>query len=418
MRIARSLSMALAALSLALTPCTGHAQAGYRRIIREDTEQRQSHVPLPPAPGDSRDTEQLFKDRLGQSELLSKLKNVVKDIGALKDPQELLRQLKNAGIDPKSPEFKKLMENELAKLTPEQKKVIQELIRRDLPPIKPPGNGETPPSSDPPPDIKPPPVEGNGPTPNTTPTPQSPENTATAAEEARRREVYQWLFEKLQGMEGLGKTLSNSPAVRDMVRDLGQIAMQAAANARNAGNGDGWLNKDWPLLRNLNLSRLANLPAPSGSVSLPSPPSLHVPSLGFGGGAWELVLWPVGLMLAALVIWKILRLPVPFRARPGADAWRLGPWPVRPEAVATREELVRGFEYLSLLRLGREAMAWNHHAVADRLGGADAERQRAATELAAVYEKARYAPDDEVLDAAALAAARRDLCLLAGVVVA
>jgi hypothetical protein len=39
-------------------------------------------------------------------------------------------------------------------------------------------------------------------------------------------------------------------------------------------------------------------------------------------------------------------------------------------------------------------------------------------ELAALYERARYAPPSEILTEAGLAVARRDLCLLAGVTAA
>ena len=39
----------------------------------------------------------------------------------------------------------------------------------------------------------------------------------------------------------------------------------------------------------------------------------------------------------------------------------------------------------------------------------------AAEQLASLYERARYAPPGEPLPEAALATARRDLCLLAGV---
>jgi hypothetical protein len=60
--------------------------------------------------------------------------------------------------------------------------------------------------------------------------------------------------------------------------------------------------------------------------------------------------------------------------------------------VATRQELIQAFEYLSLLRCGEPARAWHHHAIADRLGGTEAERREAAERLAALYEQARYAP--------------------------
>jgi hypothetical protein len=60
--------------------------------------------------------------------------------------------------------------------------------------------------------------------------------------------------------------------------------------------------------------------------------------------------------------------------------------------VATREELIRAFEYLSLLRCGEPARAWHHRAIAACLGGTESERRAAAERLAALYEQARYAP--------------------------
>src|SRR5262249_17453220 len=71
--------------------------------------------------------------------------------------------------------------------------------------------------------------------------------------------------------------------------------------------------------------------------------------------------------------------------------------------------------YLSLLRCGYPARVWNHLTIASQLGGKTDDRRQAARQLAALYEQARYAPEDEPLPAEALAAARRDLCFLAGV---
>ena len=96
--------------------------------------------------------------------------------------------------------------------------------------------------------------------------------------------------------------------------------------------------------------------------------------------------------------------------------WNLGPWPVNPALVSTPAELIRAFEYLSLLRLGPDSRSWNHRAIAAHLGQTvPPDGRRAADELAALYEQARYAPADDPLPADALSTARRDLCLLAGV---
>jgi hypothetical protein len=124
-----------------------------------------------------------------------------------------------------------------------------------------------------------------------------------------------------------------------------------------------------------------------------------------------------GIGLGAFALWLLFRsrsLPIVARR---LERWRLGPWPVLPEAVKTRAELVRAFEYLSLLLLGPVARSWNHRMIADRLaepGSAFARQAEAAVRLAGLYERARYAPADEVLPEPALRAARQDLSFLAG----
>jgi hypothetical protein len=94
------------------------------------------------------------------------------------------------------------------------------------------------------------------------------------------------------------------------------------------------------------------------------------------------------VVLAALTIWRLAAR----RPRPGANGrWRPGPWPVDPAAVGTRDEVIRAFEYLALLRFGPAARQWHHRRVAERLADASGDRAAAAT-LAGLYERARYAP--------------------------
>jgi hypothetical protein len=129
------------------------------------------------------------------------------------------------------------------------------------------------------------------------------------------------------------------------------------------------------------------------------------------------VLWVLLLAVFALAAWR-LRVWHQAQRAAAAAAWKLGPWPVDPAAVASRQELIQAFEYLSLLRFGQAAFAWNHLEIAAHLGegegGSEAERRSAAGRLAALYERARYAPPDGPLPDADLALARRDLCFLAG----
>jgi hypothetical protein len=130
------------------------------------------------------------------------------------------------------------------------------------------------------------------------------------------------------------------------------------------------------------------------------------------------LVWLAVLAVCALLLWKTGAW-YQRRAALAAQGWRLGPWPVAPARVATRNELVRAFEYLALLRLGPEARARHHLDLADRLGAEpdmDPERrQQAAAHLAGLYEQARYAPGNEPLPAEEMSAARRELCYLAGV---
>lgn len=125
----------------------------------------------------------------------------------------------------------------------------------------------------------------------------------------------------------------------------------------------------------------------------------------------------IGLVLAmGLVGWLIYR-----RASTAGShetRWHLGDWPVAPHEVQSPEDLVRDFEYLSLLRLGLASRAWNHRHIADRLSDDaenTAEKNQAAAHLASLYERVRYAPGAHTLESEDLDAVRRELTLLAEV---
>jgi hypothetical protein len=220
----------------------------------------------------------------------------------------------------------------------------------------------------------------------------------------------------------LGNSLKNA------LRRAGQHASPEGASfdlsdkTRGLANTLGKVGEYLPTdrLRSLNLAgRLRNVHLPSLPSGGMSAPSLGPLSRASGGGALPGLLWALVLLTLGAVLWKSLRWYREQAAK--GDGWKLGPWPVRPEAVATRDQLVSAFEYLALLCLGPVALACNHLDLAARLGareGADVEKSRAAEHLARLYEQARYAPADEALPPDELAAARRDLCLLAGVAAA
>jgi hypothetical protein len=140
------------------------------------------------------------------------------------------------------------------------------------------------------------------------------------------------------------------------------------------------------------------------------------------GSNWQFLIGITGLIVLAVALWKLLAKPASSWLGRGRSGWVLGPWPVRPADVRTREDLIRAFEYLSLLRFGPDARTWNHRTIADHLANLTgnhtdvaSEYRDVATQLAALYEQARYAPPSELLSDSALAAARRNLSFLAGV---
>jgi hypothetical protein len=249
--------------------------------------------------------------------------------------------------------------------------------------------------------------------------------------------------------EKLGPALRKSPALQRVMKDLSMYAGDEDPRWQKMAEGmkgmeerlGGWgqslyLDRihppsgfSWP--DSWTPSALPKLSFPGGNnpASPPGSGTAAGSSPGSAPQGWEAILAILGLLGLAVVAAKMLARMQGRQADLGDSGWRLGPWPVNPAAIATREELIRAFEYLSLLNLGPAARNWNHLAIAERLkeavphalpGSTPAAAvastgNDAANELASLYERARYAPPNDVLPDAALLTARRDLCLLAGV---
>jgi hypothetical protein len=185
--------------------------------------------------------------------------------------------------------------------------------------------------------------------------------------------------------------------------------------ARYLTNGDDFFHRQnglWESMSSLFRRAPPSLPSfDSPSVSLS-------PSSTAGGDGWAPVL--LSLVMLATVVLLLYRSgfgPKSPELGVGAE-WRPGPWPTPPHAVATRQDVIRAFEYLALLRLGPAAAACHHRQLAERLAQQDADnpaRRQAAEILAWLYEQARYAPAEETLSAEQLSDARQALCSLAGV---
>jgi hypothetical protein len=160
--------------------------------------------------------------------------------------------------------------------------------------------------------------------------------------------------------------------------------------------------------------------------TLPRPPAVTVPSwsasvgmprLGRGEGAGPLVLLVLfGIVAVVLSRFALRHLRERLAAASGE---KLGPWPVRPQAVTTSEQLVRAFEYLAVLSLGMSARPRHHLELADdlaRLPDLDPLRRTEAVRfLVGLYEQARYAPEGLPLPEELLPRIRRELSYLAGV---
>src|SRR5262249_28761255 len=214
-----------------------------------------------------------------------------------------------------------------------------------------------------------------------------------------------------EGLSNLIRKLGNSslgesPTVRRIGRELNRPFF---SRSDGESESEGILSKLPRLGEYVPFKRLfsgENLPS-FGKPGWGGPrvPALSAPSAGGMQGPSEgtvIGLAWIGLaVIAAALLWKLLggarRPPVA-----GQSAGRrLGPWRVHPADVAPRQDLVRAFEYLSLLLLGPAARAWNHVEIAGKLGASDdpaaMQRRNAASQLAGLYEQARYAPPDELL---------------------
>jgi hypothetical protein len=224
--------------------------------------------------------------------------------------------------------------------------------------------------------------------------------------------------------------LSESPAVQDALRQL----RRSQFRANQAGqNDDAWANQfahlsesltkieiwskvNWPKLGKWQLPSPRSLPklhSPWGAPSFEKMPRVSMPSASAIDRGMQL-LWLAIIVAVGVVIWRLFGKSIPGMGRLGGRAWKLGPWPVAPSAVASGHDLILAFEHLSLLKLGPVAQSRNHLDLAVDLGQEEIANRRAAVHLASLYEQARYIPGEEPLSAEDLAAARTELSFLAG----
>jgi hypothetical protein len=416
----------------------------------------------PPRSGPQRTFVPLPPDGDFQEILSSKLKALAPAGGGLNDLESLRKLLGKGGtdldslrkmfpglklgqkdIDPKLREkLGHLLDRDRKdpKLPADARKALEQLLKK--PPAPPPASHKqqpVPPGPQDPPGAPPKPPSDRqrpaGPGPG-----QGPQRPGPPPEDDWQEKMTEWFAKWAHRLEGsgLGEKLQNSRSWQEGIRELENLhALGGGGKFRLPGAELGKLGDPLRLLKDFRLSlpnldrlkpnnlSLPSLPRPDLSVNLPR---LDLGAPSSGGGLPGLpdqdsglallnaLLWGALGVLLGLLLWWLLRAG-PLQRRPGPEGWRLGPWPVDPAHVGTRADLVRAFEHLALLRLGQDARAWNHRDIAAGLG-TDAAQAQAADELARLYEQARYAPGDGPLPAPDLDAARRNLCLLAGVATA
>jgi hypothetical protein len=136
-------------------------------------------------------------------------------------------------------------------------------------------------------------------------------------------------------------------------------------------------------------------------------------NFGFGGSYFPLVV--LGIIVLGILLWVLVKNLREAPATPAFVTDGLGPWPIDPRTINTREDVVKAFEYLSVLICGPSAKMWTHNTIADALAELAATHGETAEMLARLYELARYAPLDEPLTRDELMEARELVSGLAGV---
>ena len=133
---------------------------------------------------------------------------------------------------------------------------------------------------------------------------------------------------------------------------------------------------------------------------------------GGGGGSWT----PVVVLLVVGVGGFLFYLYYVRHRKPVEEApiEQARVWPVDPLQVNSREDVVKAFEFLSISKCGDEAVNWHHLQIANQMGVKEPGNKDAADRLARLYEKARYAPANELFDDMDIAEARARFSQLAG----
>ena len=341
-----------------------------------------------------KNVEAIVKERLKIENDLGPFKDLIKQIMA--DPKKLpfdAKQFKDMKLD--DPKLKKAVEDWI-KSDPELQKTLGDWVKQNQG-AKPPQNVQQldkilkdMPQTDKPaktPDVVklPEPV-----TPKVDPLAKAAERAMKQAEDSK-----------------LGDWLRESPAWKRAFEDLRTSLENPNAARWKLGEWQGKLlpqdGKAWKLGEQT-LERIRKMPQPdlerwTSKLSLPGLGKLPMPNLGppgaphFTGPSLPSLstgaTWLFLALVCLLAGWQTMRWTKRMEASPDGRIV-VGPWPVKPEQVSTRAELVQAFDYLALRTLGLEVKSWNHQAVARRWCEKLPTCAPLTQALALLYEQARY----------------------------
>jgi hypothetical protein len=257
---------------------------------------------------------------------------------------------------------------------------------------------------------------------------------AQLIEQQRQSILGEWLYRQAEIWASRhGGILSQSSQFQDALDRLRQFhnySPPAPGNPSQPFGGElsGWVTTAFP--RDFWASlKLPDLPLFLGGTL--SVPELHRPSSPVPDGTTLDTVAPLGgtpdinrsavlglaaVILVAFLAWRILSRWGAWNyddwTRSGLDGpagWRLGPWPLEPKSIKTPDDVIRAFEYMSVLKLGPNALTWNHVDIALALGRRFPTLSASALDLGAHYEQARYAPASDAMSPASVQIARDEI---------
>ncbi len=392
---------------LTFTPALLFAQPG-----GEGPERR--YVPLPYRGN----VEQLFKQHFESTLAKEMMQRLAEDFlkkyqGA--DLKDLAHQ--KAEVEKFAKEWIESQKGKKGAPTPEQIQNLQKELKNLVPPQEPPENAG---NKNPAEKAK---IEF--------PLPKLPESAPKIPEPDA---MHRWFENALKRLENsnLGDHFSNSPAFQEALQQMQKGMMGGGADSSSLAN---WMEKipwqdlakkipddAWDRLKDLQLPKLPPALQPNPGMwnppSVPNPPLPGAfPNVGdfqwSDGIAWILLFGLVALVAVQVWLWQ----RATRKSRRGKEFFDAGPWPLQPDDVATRNDLLILFEYLALRRFGVQAQPWNHREISNRWIQGLPNEHEIVHAVASLYEILRYTVDPPTeLSAQQKSQARTALKHLAGAI--